>query len=86
MVAFASVVVLTDTKSATSIDNTFVADCTVALESVIPTVKLPEVDATAGVPLITPDEGSSTKPPGSEPATTDHAYVGVPPDACSVWL
>lgn len=48
------------------------------------TVKL-EFPAAAGVPRMTPVDGSRDKPAGNEPALTDQVYGGVPPEPLSVW-
>ena len=42
------------------------------------------VAAAFGVPEITPLLGLSVNPLGSEPLDSDHVYVPVPPEACSV--
>jgi hypothetical protein len=53
------------------------------LASVTWTVKV-QVPVSIGVPLI-PPVLDSTSPAGKAPATSDHRYEVVPPDAASVW-
>jgi hypothetical protein len=43
-----------------------------------------EFTAAVGVPLITPLEGASARPAGSEPAASDQLSGGVPPVAVNV--
>jgi hypothetical protein len=58
------------------IDSAWLAVCCGLLKSAACTVKL-KVPAAVGVPEITPVDGSSDNPPGSDPELTDHLYVEI---------
>ncbi|CAB4886207.1 unannotated protein [freshwater metagenome] len=79
----ASDAVVTVTGAAIVMERDFVA--TSDAESVILMLKL-EVPAAVGLPPISPVDGFSKSPAGSDPLLTLHAYGVVPADPASVWL